>query len=724
MSERLARVGYSPIGVADIDDEAVLQDLRRNAVLDDWPGLSIAANLDHQLARATFMSSLLGWGETLDLFEALGGELGLHESLDLAIEALESIASTAGISGREELFGETMDDERLRGLRVDADKVAAILAFYQKKADTIGTWLPRIRAFVRERGIAWPWVEMELGLAFEVVYLESALQGRPLSIALNGGLTAPRADRSVEVGRFTVAQGEPVAEALARLAVQEEATRAARAAIEEMQQPRSPRGRVRDKTRETLARYVAWYFRHELLDVSIAELARIEFGEGADRRKDVRGGIRRAVEVLGLTSYRYDDDGEIVLRDGLTPMTSQEAIAFKRDAAADVGDLAALHEMALEAVFAGNPHDGLAAANAALRVDPADVVALVNRSGALRGLERHDEALADAERAIVIEPGNPGALHAKSATLASLGRHQEAADLLGEELELLAQVGVDPRATAHLLTDRARMRDELGDAGGAGEDLDAAVLADPVDPRGYRARAAFHLRHGLSRAAVDDLERASQLAPLDPGVWSDLGAVHSEAGERIRARTALDRALELDPSNSAALVNLGVLLVGQGRRNRAMEMFRRAVASEPANPYARTNLAIALLNSNEPSEALDQALAATAAAPKYAAGHNAVGSALLALGRADEAVNSFVTAGDIEAASAHHLHGLAVAYTRSGDIDRAIGTVAMLVSRFPERAELVTGDEDLAPLQGDDHRGNAMRALLRAMAASRTDIPA
>jgi tetratricopeptide (TPR) repeat protein len=661
------------------------------------------------------MSCLLGWGETLDLFEALGDELGLHRSLDLAVEALESIASMAGLSGRAQIFGDALDDERLSGVRIDADKAAAILGFQEMKAATIGTWLPRIRAFVRERGIAWPWVEMELALAFEVVYLDSALQGRPLSIALNGGPTAPRADRPVEVGSFSVTQGEPVSEALARLAAQEEETRAARAAIEAMQRPRSPRGRVRDKTRETLARDITWYFRSKLLAEPIAEITRMEFGEGADRRKDVRGGICRAAEVLGQTSYQYNDQGEIILRDGLTPLSPEEATAVIRAAAADDGDLPALHAMTLEAVFAGNAVEALATADAALRVDPTDTVALVNRSGALRGLGRYDEALADAERAIEREPGNPGSLHAKSAALASLGRLHEAVELLGTELELHESLEADPRATAHVLMDRARMRDELGDPGGASIDLEAAVTADPENPRGYQARAAFRSRHVLPQEAAVDLEHASRLAPLDPGVWADLGAVLQEAGERVRARAALDRALEIDPSNSAALVNLGVLLADQGRRNRATEMFRRAVASDPANASARTNLALALLNANKPAEALGHARAATGAAPRFADAHNAVGSALLALDRADEAVDSFAAAVNLDVARFHHLHGLAVAYTRSGDIDRAIGTVAMLVSRFPERAALIAGDDDLAPLQGDDHRGVAVRALLRAV---------
>ena len=97
-----------------------------------------------------------------------------------------------------------------------------------------------------------------------------------------------------------------------------------------MQRPAMERGRIRDKTRETLARDVDWYFRHKMLGEPIAAIARAEFGGGGEeRRKDVRGGIGRAPAE---TSARRDDlvDGDAGRPGGEPQRTNNEVIVAAR----------------------------------------------------------------------------------------------------------------------------------------------------------------------------------------------------------------------------------------------------------------------------------------------------------------------------------------------------------------------------------------------------------
>jgi tetratricopeptide (TPR) repeat protein len=243
-------------------------------------------------------------------------------------------------------------------------------------------------------------------------------------------------------------------------------------------------------------------------------------------------------------------------------------------------------------------------------------------------------------------------------------------------------------------------------------------LTDPENPAWLGARGNFEHEHGDLANARTDLEQAARLAPDDPGIGNDLATVYSATRKWTRAAIALDRAIALRPDYSAAFVNRGVLLSLQGRRNAALRAFEQAAAADPTNPYAHTNLGVDALTRGKPDKAIEHATRATANGPRYDQGYGILGQALLSLDRAEEAVAALTRAVELNGWDVGHLHALAVAFTRTNDLDRAIGTIAILLSRFPDAAEALTSDPDLAPLTQSQAHESLFVHMARARSAS------
>jgi tetratricopeptide (TPR) repeat protein len=716
-----AGLGWAAVEFVDLEP-AHLRHLPRNPILDDYPGKTVAENLDHQQARTVFMAALLNRAEMDSLFWALADEASLLEPLNAAIAALEAVAQRAGFTSRGELYvAEVAPDTS-----VEPAELEALAAYFDAVSDpTRGELIRgRLHDFVVALDIQWPWVEVELRLAFEVSYLESAFRGVQLGIILSGGPSAPETSTAVEVGGVSIDEGETLPSALKQLDDHEEAIRAARRELEMQARPTMPMGRLRRKTRATLARDVEWYFRRKVLHEPVVSIARVAFGPaGPERRRDVRAGVQRAERVLGLTSYGYAADGTIVPLErpagpvragGRKPEAEApwEADQAKWEIKRAADDPVGLLNLCVAFTMSRRFGHALTAANRALELAPDFTEVRILRALSLRELGRLAEAQEDLDVSLAADPGNLGALHSMAATKRDLGQLDEALDLISKEIAAKEVLAQDARSMSHSRVDRARLYQRLRRIEEARVDLDRACELDPSNPEAWSARGEFHSLQGEHELAIADFKHLTGLDPSEPSSWNDLGSALSGAGRPGDAVKALDRALSLRPQYSAARVNRGVALSLSGRQAEARDEWTAAIADDPTNAYPHMNLALSLKDSPETMpQALSHARTAADLRPDLSEAQGILGALLLESEEPREAAAVLAEAARLDPWTPPAIYNLALAQAHF-DHDAAMASLALFLSRFPDEVGRARSDSGFDALRSSDrHRDLFMRMV-------------
>ena len=195
------------------------------------------------------------------------------------------------------LFGEAT--EILRGFRSEIMEHFSSGAFRQG--------IDEIYQFVEDIGLPYQWLAWELlGLYFARVLVDD------FSWRFTGSLdvedtaySQPSPEFHCEIS-FDARAGETVGQAIERLELE------SRTQIAEARQELTrfvdilPRGKMPNRTKESLQKYAEWFYRNKVAGESIRSIASQAFTEGDrmddERRKDVRGGIKKAESLLSLGS--------------------------------------------------------------------------------------------------------------------------------------------------------------------------------------------------------------------------------------------------------------------------------------------------------------------------------------------------------------------------------------------------------------------------------------
>ncbi len=261
-------------------------------------------------------------------------------------------------------------------------------------------------------------------------------------------------------------------------------------------------------------------------------------------------------------------------------------------------------------------------------------------------LQRRVELAQDAERDDLIRRrahlleeklGNPDAAAAclrslgtaalaDSSTAAALLRNLRSAGLAHEALRLLEQrvealgkedAAVPEVAALHLQIAQLKA-DDLSDAQGAMESIEAALHLVPDDPAALGALARFHLKRNDFQAYAETLLRQADVLagkPEQAAVLLEAGAVlRDQLGDEARARGCFERAVTSHPSNPEALQALAALLTVAGNLDEACELYERqlALVDSSGKPAVLTNLARVLCDKpdglGDAQSRLDQAL--------------------------------------------------------------------------------------------------------------------
>lgn len=154
-------------------------------------------------------------------------------------------------------------------------------------------------AFVVKLGLPWPWLSLELvqlfwARLFVKDYSWDYLDGFSTEPAVYD-LPAPAVDLS-----FRTEEGGTVWQALDRF--RKEANHF-EDRLTGFYEPWLP-GSVPKKTRNSLKRCAFWLYRHKVAKESIRSISIRDFGD-AEHRKHIRLSIKRAEELLSLTTYSF-----------------------------------------------------------------------------------------------------------------------------------------------------------------------------------------------------------------------------------------------------------------------------------------------------------------------------------------------------------------------------------------------------------------------------------
>ena len=195
------------------------------------------------------------------------------------------------------LFGEAT--EILRGFRSEIMEYLNSGAFRQG--------IDEIYQFVEDIGLPYQWLAWELlGLYFARVLVDDFSWRFTGSLDVEDTTYSQPSPEFHGEFSFDARSDETVWQAIERLEI-ESRTQVAKAKEQLTRFVNLlPRGRMTNRTSKSLPQYAEWFYRHKVAGESIRSIASQAFTEGDrmddERRKDVRGGIKKAAYLLSLGS--------------------------------------------------------------------------------------------------------------------------------------------------------------------------------------------------------------------------------------------------------------------------------------------------------------------------------------------------------------------------------------------------------------------------------------
>lgn len=274
---------------------------------------------------------------------------------------------------------------------------------------------------------------------------------------------------------------------------------------------------------------------------------------------------------------------------------------------------------AARALEAGDPAGAVRHARAALKREPASLVALKLLTQALLLAGDASEAARQAARIAKREPSDPRNHNMLGQALAAAGDHlaalavfgqvpdfpdaafnaQISREALGQHMQILAEAprlrmlcGPDPEAA--LIEGRALLA--LGSAEKGIRVAEAVLRVDPHSADAWALRGSAQAKLGSVDDATESFTRAAELRPDDGLLAARLGNLLVTAQRHTEALSPLQRALQLRPKDVTVLVDAGMALSARERWQDALVLLDRAAALAPADIVVRLNRADALIN--------------------------------------------------------------------------------------------------------------------------------
>jgi tetratricopeptide (TPR) repeat protein len=260
----------------------------------------------------------------------------------------------------------------------------------------------------------------------------------------------------------------------------------------------------------------------------------------------------------------------------------------------------AQHFLGVVAFQMGSPEQAVELIGEAIKLNPSEPAAYVNRGLGLIVLEKHDEALDDFDRAIALKPDYVAAHQNRAISLHELKRYGEA--LAG---------------------------------------FDKAIHFRPDNAQAHYNKGRTFGELNQFEEALQCLDRAISLQPGYAEAYSNRGNALVKLDRHEDALASYDKALALKPDNAEAYFNRGNVLAKLNCQNDALASYDKALSLKPDNPEAHYNRGIALAELDRPDDAIASFGTAISLKPDNAEAYYHRGNALREIGRFDDAIASY-----------------------------------------------------------------------------------
>ena len=261
----------------------------------------------------------------------------------------------------------------------------------------------------------------------------------------------------------------------------------------------------------------------------------------------------------------------------------------------------------------GKPDQALVDYGNSLRLQPSNVVALVDRGALLARRGNAAAAIADFDKALEIQPTNFDALIFRGDARTRLGQPDAALTDLDRAIEIAPGI-----AHAHVVRGLANAR--RGDNVRATVDYVAALAIDPHNVDALVNRAAILATGGKFELASADLDAALELRPENAVALYNRAYIHFARKEYDRAIADYSEAIRVEPTLAEAYTNrcLTRAIVGQDDLDAALSDCAIALAIKPNDLDARETRAFVFLKQEQAGLAMAEYDAVLKVAPKRA----------------------------------------------------------------------------------------------------------
>jgi tetratricopeptide (TPR) repeat protein len=294
--------------------------------------------------------------------------------------------------------------------------------------------------------------------------------------------------------------------------------------------------------------------------------------------------------------------------------TPKQAIEFFTERIQEAPQDADVHAARGNAKLAARQFDAaIEDYNTALKVDPANVTALVNRAVAWADKNQVERALADVDQALRIDPQSAAALFLRGTILAEAGQFNKAAADLSECLRISPDHAAAYRNRSGLWLETHEFDRAFADANRATElnaknaaafsnrgaaligqgkvdaafdDFNEAARLDPNDHQAYINRANAWCHKGDFQQAIADLSTALKLHP-DANTYNLRGHARAEAGDIDKAIADYTAALKLDPADVRTLHSRSTAWMYKHQYARALDDVNEVLRRDPNDIVAR-----------------------------------------------------------------------------------------------------------------------------------------